>query len=97
MVDLSNQVNHVLSDGTINNYYAAVVTTIGSYASAANDNLQFSTNMLSQLQQQRDSVSAVSLDEEATNLVRFQKGYEAAARLINVTNTLLDTLLGLVR
>ncbi|MBF0319553.1 MAG: flagellar hook-associated protein FlgK [Nitrospirae bacterium] len=95
MTDLAKQINPELHNSTISDYYAVVVTTSGNYARTANDNLTFSNNMMSQIQQKRDSVSAVSLDEEAMNLVRFQKGFEAASRLINVTNDLLDILVKL--
>ena len=41
--------------------------------------------------------TGVSLDEEFTNLIRFQRGFQAAAQLINVSNVLLDDLIGLIR
>ncbi|MBF0568966.1 MAG: flagellar hook-associated protein FlgK [Nitrospirae bacterium] len=97
MVALGTQVNSVLSQSTISQYYASVVTTIGNYAASANDNLTFSTNVLSQLKQQNAAISGVSLDEQAMNLIQYQKSYEAAAQIINVTSTLLDTVIGLVR
>ncbi|MBF0556196.1 MAG: flagellar hook-associated protein FlgK [Nitrospirae bacterium] len=97
MVSLGTQVNSVLSQSTISQYYASVVTTIGNYAASANDNLTFSTNVLSQLKQQNASISGVSLDEQAMNLVQYQKSYEAAAQIVNVTSTLLDTVIGLVK
>ena len=42
---------------------------------------------------QRQSVSGVSVDEEMTNLVQFQHGYDAAARLLTTINSMLDTLI----
>ncbi len=47
------------------------------------------------LQTQRDSVSGVSLDEEMTNLTKYQQAYQASARLINTVDQLLDTVLSL--
>ena len=41
----------------------------------------------------RDEVSAVSRDEETANLVTFQKSYEAAARVMNVMDELLDVII----
>jgi flagellar hook-associated protein 1 FlgK len=49
-------------------------------------------NLVTALQAQRDSVSGVNLDEEATNMMTLQRGYEASARFINVINTLTDEL-----
>jgi flagellar hook-associated protein 1 FlgK len=48
-----------------------------------------------QLQNQRNSVSGVSLDEEAANLVQFQRAYQAAARIVNVIDTLTQTAINL--
>jgi flagellar hook-associated protein 1 FlgK len=49
------------------------------------------------LENRRDAVSAVSLDEEAVNLVQYQDAYEAAARVLAVANEMIDTLLAEVR
>jgi len=43
----------------------------------------------------RDSVSGVSLDEEMTNLVKYQRAYQAAARLVSVADQLYQTLIDL--
>ena len=45
----------------------------------------------------RDQVSGISLDEEAVNLVKFQKAYEASARFFRAIDSTLDTLLGILR
>jgi flagellar hook-associated protein 1 FlgK len=48
-----------------------------------------------QLADQRGAVSAVSLDEEAVNLIRYQGAYEASANVVNVVNQLLTTTLNM--
>ena len=45
----------------------------------------------------RDSVSGVSLDEEAANLIKYQQAYQAAAQLIGVAQTLFDSILAATR
>jgi flagellar hook-associated protein 1 len=45
------------------------------------------------LKDRRESVSGVSLDEEMTNLIRFQRAYQASARAMNTTDDMLDTLI----
>lgn len=50
-----------------------------------------------QLQNERDSVSGVNLDEEAANLLKFQQYYQAAAQIISIANTAFDSLLAAVR
>jgi flagellar hook-associated protein 1 FlgK len=51
--------------------------------------------MVTQLVQSQQSVSGVNLDEEAANLIRYQRAYQAAGKAIQVANTMFDTLLNL--
>lgn len=51
--------------------------------------------ILQQLQNQRSAVSGISLDEEAANLLRSQRAFEAAARVVSVVNELTDTAIPL--
>lgn len=78
-------------------FYAGLVASIGSQISNAEAEQTSSDLVLSQLQIQRASVSGVSLDEEAANLIRYQRAFEAAARVVSVVNDLTDTILGLGR
>jgi len=48
--------------------------------------------LLDQLQTQRESVRGVNMDEEATKMITFQRIYEGAARVIQVVDSMLDTL-----
>jgi flagellar hook-associated protein 1 FlgK len=61
----------------------------------AADSLTFDSNLLSALQTRRDAISGVSLDEEAANLIRYQRSYEAGARMIVVADELFRTILNL--
>ena len=49
------------------------------------------------LHAQREALSGVSLDEEAVNLMREQRAFQGAARLITAVNEMMDTVLNLVR
>ena len=49
------------------------------------------------LQDRRSQVSGVSLDEEMTNLVKFQHAYAAAGRAMSTLNSMLDTLVNMVQ
>jgi flagellar hook-associated protein 1 FlgK len=49
--------------------------------------------VLAAVSNQRQSVSGVSLDEEMTNLITFQRGYQASAQALNVMNEMLNTLI----
>jgi flagellar hook-associated protein 1 len=49
--------------------------------------------MVTQLERQRQTAGGVSLDEEATHLIQYQHAYQAAARVISVMDSMLDTLI----
>jgi flagellar hook-associated protein 1 FlgK len=52
--------------------------------------------MMAQLENQRESVSGVSLDEEMINLIKFQNAYTAAAKLIMTADEMMQTVLQMV-
>jgi flagellar hook-associated protein 1 FlgK len=92
---LSDTAQTNLSNTTFSTYYNGIVSSVGSMKQNANDSLTFDNNLLSSLSSKRDSASGVSLDEEAANLIRFQRAYEAAARMISVADQLMQTLLNI--
>lgn len=95
LADLFNSRSTALNSETFANYYQALVGRIGSQSQSASDELTFSDNFLTGLTTRRDAVSGVNMDEEAADLIRFQRAYEAAARLIRTADELLQTLLNL--
>ncbi|HTF99164.1 MAG TPA: flagellar hook-associated protein FlgK [Nitrospirota bacterium] len=84
-----------LGGSTFSDYYNGIVAAVGASRQATADVLTFDTNVLNQMQMQRDSVSGVSLDDEAANLIRFQRAYQAGAQVIKVADELLQTILNL--
>jgi flagellar hook-associated protein 1 FlgK len=80
---------------TFSNFYQGLVGRVGNQSRAASEELTFSNNLLTQLNTQRDSLSGVNMDEEAANLIRFQRAYEAGARLISTADELLKTILNM--
>lgn len=78
---------------TLETHYSSLVTTSGSLSYTAQDNMTFEATLLDDIQFRLDSVSSVSLDEEAANMVRFQRAFQAGARLVAVTDELLETVL----
>jgi flagellar hook-associated protein 1 FlgK len=52
--------------------------------------------VVAQLENQRDTVSAVSLDEEMANLIKFQRAFDAAARMVNTADEMFQTILNMV-
>jgi flagellar hook-associated protein 1 FlgK len=77
--------------------YANIVSDIGQKSSSADISLQAAAALKSQSTDWFQSVSGVSLDEEAANLVKYQQSYSAAARLLGTAQTLFDTILSAVR
>ena len=81
--------------GSYTNIFASLVSSAGAAVKAAEDELVTQSAILAQTQAQRDSVSGVSLDEEAINLLQYQKAYEAAARFLRVADEMTQTILQL--
>ena len=80
---------------TLMQFYAALVAQVGGDTAAAKFNAAFYGAMAKDLRDQQDANSGVNLDEEMTNLVRFQNSYKAAAKLITTADQMLQTILGL--
>lgn len=77
--------------------YGQIVANLGHGLANANSQLESHEAVKTLLSQQRDAVSGVSLDEEMSDLIRYQKAYEASARIITTVDEMLDTVLGLKR
>ena len=73
-------------------FYSRLVFQVGSDTANASADLTASSLILQQLEDQRASISGVSLDEEAANIVRYQTAYQAAARVVTTVNSLLDAV-----
>lgn len=77
--------------------YANIVSDVGQQTASADIALQAADALKSQSSDWFQSVSGVSLDEEAANLVKYQQSYAAAARLLSTAQNLFDTILAVVR
>ncbi|MBW8827386.1 MAG: flagellar hook-associated protein FlgK [Acidobacteria bacterium] len=73
--------------------YRNFIIGLGVETQAANRRVDIQHSIVTQLDAQRDSSAGVSLDEEMANLMMYQRGYEAASRLITTVDGLLDTLI----
>jgi flagellar hook-associated protein 1 FlgK len=74
-------------------YYAGMASNVGSLLDNANNQLQTQQSAVAQAQNVRQQISGVSLDDEATILIQFQRAYEANSKLINTLDQLtLDTI-----
>lgn len=93
------QYQKVMDDksATVDDYYASVVGRIGVESSRANTARDTLNDSLGQLKNIRESISGVSLDEETTKMIEFQKSFDASARLIRTADEMLETVLNLKR
>lgn len=78
---------------TMEGAYGDIVIKVGVKTEQASNMVDNQTAVLSQLYNRRESVSGVSIDEEVTNLLKYQRSYEANSRVINTINEMLDTLI----
>lgn len=86
-----------LGNQSLSSRYNSVVSELGQELASVNSRSDDQKAVQRMLLVHRDSISGVSLDEEMSDLMKFQKAYEASARLINVVDEMLDTVLSLKR
>jgi flagellar hook-associated protein 1 FlgK len=82
-----------LRGGAAEQRYAALIAQIGAGVQNAATDQSNSQAVLTAVSNQRQAVSGVSLDEEMTNLITFQRGYQASAQALDVMNEMLNTLI----
>jgi flagellar hook-associated protein 1 len=95
LAQLASQPLAGLGNQTLGQSYDASVATLGQALSSANGNVSDQQIVQNMLQQQRDSVSGVSIDEEMTNLMTYERAYQASAQVITVVDSLLATLMAM--
>ena len=88
----------LFNGGTVSimQHYSGLVSGIGSSIVEATSTITSQDLILGQLDNQRLSVSGVSLDEEMTNMIKYQRAFEAAARTVNTVNEMFQTIINMV-
>lgn len=82
---------------TFDEFYNSIVGKVGVQAHRAETASSTQRDIVKQMNNLRESVSGVSLDEEATKLIEYQKSFDASARLIRTADEMFDTVLNLKR
>src|SRR4051794_21056888 len=82
-----------LRGGDADKRYQQLVTRMGNEVAQASRSQATAQVLADNLSDRRESVSGVSLDEEMTNIIRFQRAYQASARAMSTTDEMLDTLI----
>jgi flagellar hook-associated protein 1 FlgK len=78
---------------TTDDFYNSLISKVGTEAREASQEYTTQTELMTELENMRQSVMGVNLDEEMANMVQFQQSYNAAARMISTMNDMLDTII----
>lgn len=93
MADLQFALNLVAGTQTYDAFYTSLVTELGVGARDTAARMESQQQVITRVEQLRQSVSGVNLDEEMVALVQFQRAYEAAAQIIGKIDEMLDRLI----
>lgn len=80
-------------DGTLTQYFSGTVSAFGQTLANLNNSVENQTSVDTLVKTQRASVSGVNLDEETTNLLMYQKAFQASSRFMSIIDNLLDNLI----
>lgn len=83
--------------GSFSSIFGGMISDAGDGVRSAENSLETQTAIIAQVTAQRDSISGVSIDEEAINLLQYQKAFEAAARFLKVADEMTQTILSLAQ
>lgn len=86
----------IFSGSTFVEKYTSLISKIGNDKQSNSHTAESNKLVLDQLENQRSSYSGVSVDEEMTNVIKFQRSYDASAKLIKVADEMLQTILNMV-
>ncbi|WP_196604863.1 flagellar hook-associated protein FlgK [Pectinatus haikarae] len=78
---------------SLNDYYTDAMAVLGTASSTTDDNVTKMTSVVTQVDNSRQAVSGVNWNEELTNMIKFQQGYSACARVLTTMDEMLDKLI----
>ena len=92
---VASEIADLKETGSANTIYNNFVTTVGTDTSVASTQLSAHNLTVTQYQSQEQSISGVSLDEELTNMIKFQQAYSASAKVLTAMDSMLTTLMNI--
>jgi flagellar hook-associated protein 1 FlgK len=98
-IEIANLQNQLLMSGntvTFGDYYSSLVSDVGHEVLKSDAYYTHQSDMVLQLDNYRESISGVSLDEEMINLIKFQNAYTAAAKMITAADEMIQTVLQMI-
>lgn len=78
---------------TLGEFLGSVVSKVGSWAQEAEINTEHYSLLIENLDAKRQSISGVSMEEETTNMLRFNQGFNAAAKILTMMDQMLDVII----
>ena len=81
---------------TFGTYYDSMVSDAGLAVQQAVSHFEHQSQMVLQVENYRESISGVSIDEETVNLIKYQNAYQAAAKLITTADEMMQTVLSMI-
>ena len=90
---LKTTVSPTLGNSSLDSYYSSLISALGVQSQDIQRQTDNQTTLIAQITNWRESMSGVNMDEELTNMVKFQKGYNAAARVLTTMDEMLDKLI----
>jgi flagellar hook-associated protein 1 FlgK len=97
IADLRQALKMNANSATFDTAANSIVSLVGHDVRESKSYVGHQADMLTYLKNYRESVSGVSLDEEMVNLLKYQTGYEAAAKLISLADEMMDSLMNIIR
>jgi flagellar hook-associated protein 1 FlgK len=97
VADLATAANGLLNGMSLLEYYNSVVSNVAVKTSSAKNAVESADVIVLSLRSQREAISGVSLDEEALNLLTFQRAFQGAARIVATVDEMLQEILNMVR
>ena len=95
IADLQHERSFGGGSQTVEEFYSQLVGRIGAQTRGVINDLQGQELVIEQVSNQRENVRGVSINEEASDLILFQRAYQAAARLITVVDEMMQTALNI--
>ena len=86
-----------LGNATVTDAYAQMIGNLGVIVQDGRTSASISRTLEDSSNQTLSSTAGVNLDEEASRLIQFQQSYQAAAKVLQVAQTVFDTLLNITR
>ena len=97
MISLQSALTMESGTKTFSQYFTAMGTSVGILSAQVKGSFQGKQTLVDKLQIQRENISAVNLDEEASDLIRYQKAFEASTRVLSIANEMMDSVMELTR